>query len=144
MQITRLRRGNSYENLESGSAPDASAFQSISTKGSPSSICSNNEDTFTVDQAVEAFGFGWFQIKLSFFTGLVWMADAMEMMILSILAPALHCSWNLAAWQQAMLTMVVFAGMMISSSLWGKLCDKYGRRVVCKSVLVSNYQTITM
>lgn len=30
-------------------------------------------DTFTVDQAVDAIGFGKFQIKLSFFTGLVWV-----------------------------------------------------------------------
>ena len=30
-------------------------------------------DTYTVDQAVEALGFGWFQIKLSFFTGIVWV-----------------------------------------------------------------------
>ena len=33
-----------------------------------------HSDTFTVDQAVEAFGFGWFQVKLSFFTGLVWVS----------------------------------------------------------------------
>ena len=34
------------------------------------------------------------------------MADAMEMMILSILSPALHCDWNLPGWKQAMLTTV--------------------------------------
>jgi len=35
------------------------------------------------------------------------MADAMEMMILSILGPALHCDWNLPPWQQALLTSVI-------------------------------------
>jgi hypothetical protein len=34
------------------------------------------------------------------------MADAMEMMILSILAPALHCDWLLNEWQKALITMV--------------------------------------
>ena len=34
------------------------------------------------------------------------MADAMEMMILSILAPALHCDWKLPPFQQALLTTV--------------------------------------
>lgn len=52
-------------------------------------------DTFTVAQAVNALGFGWFQVKLSFWTGLCWMADSMEMTILSILSPALHCDWQI-------------------------------------------------
>ena len=34
------------------------------------------------------------------------MADAMEMMILSILAPALHCDWLLNEWQKALITTV--------------------------------------
>ena len=53
-------------------------------------------DTFTVTQAVNALGFGWFQVKLSLWTGLCWMADSMEMTILSILSPALHCHWHIS------------------------------------------------
>ena len=45
------------------------------------------DDSFTVTQAVNALGFGKFQIILSFVTGLCWMADSMEVMILSILSP---------------------------------------------------------
>ena len=56
------------------------------------------------------------------------MADAMEMMILAILSPALHCEWQLDGWNQALITTVVFAGMMCSSSLWGSISDKYGRK----------------
>ena len=58
------------------------------------------------------------------------MADAMEMMILSILAPALHCDWLLNEWQKASITTVVFMGMMLSGAIWGKLCDMYGRKTV--------------
>jgi hypothetical protein len=61
---------------------------------------------FTIDEAVEKIGFGRFQLKLSFLTGLAWMADAMEMMVLSILAPALHCDWLLNEWQKASITTV--------------------------------------
>ncbi|KAL0965642.1 hypothetical protein UPYG_G00283870 [Umbra pygmaea] len=86
-------------------------------------------ETFTVEDAVEAIGFGNFQWKLSILTGLFWMADAMEMMILSILAPQLHCEWRLPSWKVAMLTAVVFIGMMFSSTLWGNVSDKYGRKV---------------
>nr|XP_046231715.1 synaptic vesicle 2-related protein-like [Scatophagus argus] len=86
------------------------------------------EETFTVDDALEAIGFGKFQWKISLLTGLSWIADAMEMMILSILGPQLHCEWRLPSYQVALITSVVFVGMGISSPLWGKLSDKYGRR----------------
>ena len=56
------------------------------------------------------------------------MADAMEMMILSILAPALHCDWLLNEWEKALITTIVFCGMMLSGAFWGKMCDQYGRK----------------
>lgn len=87
-------------------------------------------DTFTVAQAVNALGFGWFQVKLSLFVGLCWMSDSMEMTILSVLGPALHCDWGISRYQQAMVTTVVFLGMMLSSTFWGSLSDKYGRKPV--------------
>ncbi|XP_071848731.1 synaptic vesicle 2-related protein-like isoform X1 [Apostichopus japonicus] len=87
------------------------------------------EDEFSVEQAVEAIGFGQFQVMLSLLTGFCWMADAMEMMILSIIGPELKCKWNLTLIQEASITTVVFLGMFVSSTFWGQLCDKFGRRV---------------
>ena len=51
-----------------------------------------------------------FQLQLSLMVGLCNTADAMEMMILSILSPALHCHWGITQVQQATLTTVVFFG----------------------------------
>ncbi|KAM9735210.1 synaptic vesicle 2-related protein-like [Menidia menidia] len=87
------------------------------------------EGTFTVDDAIEAIGFGIFQWKISLLTGLAWIGDAMEMMILSILGPQLHCEWSLPSYQVALITSVVFIGMGFSSPVWGNVSDKYGRRV---------------
>ncbi|KAJ8393920.1 hypothetical protein AAFF_G00054530 [Aldrovandia affinis] len=84
--------------------------------------------TLLVEDVVELIGFGKFQWKLSILSGLFWMADAMEMMILSVLTPQLHCEWRLPAWKVAMITSVVFLGIIISSSIWGNICDKYGRK----------------
>ncbi|XP_040275623.1 LOW QUALITY PROTEIN: synaptic vesicle 2-related protein [Bufo bufo] len=98
----------------------------------PKEFANPTDDTFMVEDAVEAIGFGKFQWKLSILTGLAWMADAMEMMILSILAPQLHCEWRLPSWQVALLTSVVFIGMMSSSSLWGNVADQYGRKTGLK------------
>ncbi|XP_030598810.1 synaptic vesicle 2-related protein [Archocentrus centrarchus] len=102
----------------------AGTTQSTSSSGS-----NENGETFTVDDALEAIGFGKFQWKISFLTGLSWVADAMEMMILSILGPQLHCEWRLPSYKVALITSVVFVGMGISSPIWGNVSDKYGRRV---------------
>ncbi|KAM9306266.1 synaptic vesicle 2-related protein [Pholidichthys leucotaenia] len=94
----------------------------------------NRRETFTVDDALEAIGFGKFQWKMSLLTGLSWIGDAMEMMILSILSPQLHCEWRLPSYQVALITSVVFVGMGISSPMWGNLSDKYGRKtglIIC-------------
>ncbi|CBY08424.1 unnamed protein product [Oikopleura dioica] len=87
-----------------------------------------NEARFTVEEAVEKAGFGRFQWRLSILTGMAWMADAMELMILSIIAPALRCEWKLDSWKEALVSTVVFVGMMCSSAFWGKICDRHGRR----------------
>ena len=94
------------------------------------------DDTFSVAQAVNALGFGKFQLMLSFITGLCWMAESIEIMILSILSPALHCEWGISQYRQAFLTTIVFVGMMTSSALWGKLSDKCGRR---QALLLSSF-----
>lgn len=98
------------------------------------SHCLTILDTYTVAQAVNALGFGWFQVKLSLFVGLCWMSDSMEMTILSVLGPALHCDWGISRYQQAMVTTIVFLGMMLSSTFWGSLSDKYGRKPVSGDV----------
>ncbi|XP_031506587.1 synaptic vesicle 2-related protein isoform X2 [Papio anubis] len=130
VQIEGVRMGLEAVELDDGAAV-------------PKEFANPTDDTFMVEDAVEAIGFGKFQWKLSVLTGLAWMADAMEMMILSILAPQLHCEWRLPSWQVALLTSVVFVGMMSSSTLWGNISDQYGRKTGLKiSVLWTLYYGI--
>ncbi|XP_012225454.1 synaptic vesicle 2-related protein isoform X1 [Linepithema humile] len=106
-----------------------------------SSVVVIPDDTFTVVQAINALGFGKFQVKLSLFTGLCWMVDSMEITILSILSPSLHCDWGISRYQQALTTTVVFLGMMLSSTFWNNLSERYGRKqalTLC-AVLLSYY-----
>ncbi|KAH0946045.1 hypothetical protein HN011_000656 [Eciton burchellii] len=106
-----------------------------------SSVVVIPDDTFTMVQAINALGFGKFQVKLSLFTGLCWMVDSMEITILSILSPSLHCDWGISRYQQALTTTVVFLGMMLSSTFWNNLSEKYGRKqalTLC-AVLLSYY-----
>ncbi|KAK6630950.1 hypothetical protein RUM44_003122 [Polyplax serrata] len=130
--VGRRKDASQYEDLDDRNVGPRSLNSVERSSGEPeielTSVSVIPDDTFTVTQAVNAFGFGKFQVKLSFFTGICWMADSMEMTILSILSPALHCSWHISRYQQALTTTVVFLGMMLSSTFWGNLSDKYGRK----------------
>ena len=84
--------------------------------------------TFTVDEALQHIGFGRYQLLLSVLCGMIWMADSMEMMMLSILGPEARCAFGLKSWEEAFITTVVFIGSLISATLWGWFVDQYGRR----------------
>lgn len=85
--------------------------------------------TYTIDEAIESLGFGMFQVKLAFLSGCAYMSDSMEMMVLSILSPALSCDWGISQWEKAMMTTIVFIGMCASASCWGKIADSHGRKI---------------
>ena len=54
------------------------------------------------------------------------MADAMEMMVLSILAPILLCEWNLQKYQEAMITTVCeFLKYFMQSIILLSECNKH-------------------
>lgn len=90
----------------------------------------SGELTYTLSEAVEKIGFGKFQIKMLLIVGFFTIADALEMMLLSILGPTIRCIWHLPSWKEALVTTVVFVGMMFGSSFWGWLADSYGRKTI--------------
>ena len=107
----------------------------------------NHSKCYTVSEAIDAMGYGKFQILLSLAAGLAFLSDAMEMMILSVLAPALECqdSWNVTKNDIASLTSSVFLAMMITSPIWGFIADTYGRRtsLIISSVLLILFGLLT-
>ncbi|XP_077459695.1 synaptic vesicle 2-related protein-like isoform X2 [Stigmatopora argus] len=135
--VTYMRWRNSDHNNVGNQAADKDEYFQASIEDKCSVNIGNvASGTFTLDEGLDALGFGSFQWKLLFVTGFSWVADAMEMMILSILGPQLHCDWRLSGYKVALITSVVFAGMGLSSSLWGNLSDKYGRKkglTICMS-----------
>jgi len=94
-----------------------------------------SRSSFTVDQAIEEAGFGWFQWKVLFITGAIWAADAMEIMFITFIIPILREQWELEAPWDAMIGIVIFTGMFLGAFGWSTLADKQGRRYV---VLVTN------
>lgn len=83
---------------------------------------------YTLDEALSAVGFGRFQGLALAFAGLGWISDAMEMMLLSFIGPALQTEWNLSPSEESFLTTIVFLGMLVGAYFWGFISDVHGRR----------------
>ncbi|EDV19396.1 uncharacterized protein TRIADDRAFT_33661 [Trichoplax adhaerens] len=83
----------------------------------------------TVNEVVEAIGFGKFQLKCLGIMGFIWMIESMEITMLSLLGPLLVCEWGISSIQEALLTSIVFLGYAIGSPCFGWVSDHYGRKV---------------
>ncbi|KAJ3693481.1 hypothetical protein LUZ60_008961 [Juncus effusus] len=87
-----------------------------------------DKSTYTVDESLTKSGFGKFQIFVLFYAGMGWIGEAMEMMLLSFVGPAVQAQWDLSAREESLITSVVFLGMLIGAYSWGIVSDTYGRR----------------
>ena len=57
---------------------------------------SDEERTYTLDDAVESLGFGWFNALLILLTGMATVSDTIELMLVAQLSPELKCEWDLS------------------------------------------------
>ena len=85
-------------------------------------------ETYSVDDALIATGFGKLQYLVLAYAGMAWISEAMEMMILSFVGPALKSAWKLSIAQESLLSTIVFVGMLVGAYSWGVVSDTYGRR----------------
>ena len=116
-KMTRVRREESFVEAMADTTLRRSAVANLNMIGAEIQLTAAAsgvvpDDTFTITNVVNNIGFGRFQIILSFIVGLCWMADSMEMMILSILPLALQCEWGINHYRQAFLTTIVFIGTL--------------------------------
>jgi len=85
--------------------------------------------SMTFEDAIGEVGFGRFQIKLMVLCGLGWAADAMEVLLISFVIPAVRKEWNLDAGQLGLLGTAIFLGMLAGALVWGRASDLIGRKV---------------
>ena len=85
--------------------------------------------------ALKHLGFGLFHICLLFVNGLGLLSDAIEVLSLSFVLPILRNPEEFGAsdGQEAILSSIIFVGMLFGSYIWGGLADVIGRRttIVC-------------
>ncbi len=83
---------------------------------------------WTLEEAIEAVGFGRFQRKLLWICGAGWAADAMEVLIIAFVIPAVMKEWGLSSQQAGVLGTAIFVGMLLGAWFWGTLSDYIGRK----------------
>ncbi|GFP79196.1 organic cation/carnitine transporter 7 [Phtheirospermum japonicum] len=88
----------------------------------------DSKTTYTIDEALIALGFGKFQVFVLLYAGMGWVSEAMEMMLLSFVGPAVQSVWDLSSHEESLITSVVFAGMLMGAYSWGMVSDIFGRR----------------
>ncbi|XP_047308498.1 organic cation/carnitine transporter 7-like [Impatiens glandulifera] len=84
--------------------------------------------TYTLDEALCTVGFGRFQGLALLYAGLGWIAESMEIMLLSFIGSAVKSEWNLSSDQESLITSIVFSGMLIGAYSWGLISDNFGRK----------------
>lgn len=111
---------------------------------SPNAICDTKTDDqlqapleISIDDAIDKIGTGRFQHQLLFAAGTCFMADSMEIMLLSFLTLVLKREWDwnddngvTADTKLATITAMMFIGAMVGTTVLGPLGDRIGRKPV--------------
>jgi MFS family permease len=114
------------------------------------SYCTDSYE-ITIDHAIDNISVGKFQYLLLFAAGTCFMADAMEIMLLSFLTLVLKDEWK---WDDndgsvdrklATITAFMFVGAMVGTMVFGPLGDRIGRRPVlfCATSVISFFGMMT-
>ena len=85
----------------------------------------------SIDALIEELGVGVFHVYLLGSVGLFMLASALQFAILSFLGPELACEmveWQVTPQMTALLSTMVFFGMLLGTLTWGFMGDHYGRK----------------
>jgi putative MFS transporter len=77
-----------------------------------------------------------FHWRLLLLSGLGWMFDGMDTILLSLVLPALTLDWQLSAAQVGFIGTVDRFGALCGAALAGLLADRYGRRMLFQASLL--------
>nr|CAD7461341.1 unnamed protein product [Timema tahoe] len=114
----------------------------------------DKNEVVSFEDAVSMAGKGKFHYMLLFVCGIGQIALVFELYLSSYLLPAAQCDFQMTAQEKGLLNSISYAGVILSSPLWGFLADTQGRKkiliisLVCDGIigvlssLAPNYSTL--
>lgn len=90
----------------------------------------------SLESAIEAAGVGKFQYRLFVIFGLVWLADAMQVLSIGFSAPSIAKTFGISVPQALQTGTFFFVGMLAGAFFFGRLADRIGRRPVLMTAVV--------
>jgi putative MFS transporter len=87
-------------------------------------------NAITVDEALDRAGAGRYQRQLIAIFGLVWTADAMQVLAVGFTAASIAATFGLTVPEALQTGSVFFLGMLLGAIGFGRLADRIGRRSV--------------
>lgn len=95
-----------------------------------------SSQTITIEQGIRAAGVGRFQYRLFAIFGLVWLADAMQVLSIGFTAPSIAATFGIPVPKALQTGTMFFVGMLIGAFVFGRLADRIGRRPVLMMAVV--------
>ncbi|WP_066737414.1 MFS transporter [Cupriavidus sp. D384] len=80
------------------------------------------------EEAIRTAGVGKFQYRLFVIFGLVWMADAMQVLSIGFSAPSIASTFGVPVPQALQTGTTFFVGMLLGAFCFGRIADRIGRR----------------
>jgi putative MFS transporter len=91
-----------------------------------------------MEQGIQTAGVGRFQYRLFVIFGLVWMADAMQVLAIGFSAPSIAATFGLPMPRALESGTFFFIGMLAGAFVFGRLADRIGRRPVLMAAVVTD------
>ena len=147
IELTEFSRLDEDQTTKKEVAEESDVDLTDQEAGDQKSLIQSSEDGIDSDGvvreyevALERLGFGLFHILLLMINGTALLSDAIEILSISFVLPVLNRpeEYGVGDSQEAVLSSIIFVGMLFGSYIWGGSADIIGRRTtIVASLTVS-------
>jgi len=101
--------------------------------------------TYTIKEALEKAGFGWFHWWMLLINGFTQTVYSCQTLLPTFLIPILDDVWDLEGPYDSMIGMTFFVGTIAGNFLWAKVGDIYGRKraIIYSAFVIATFSTAT-